>query len=335
MRHGKPVAAFTAALLCANCSGWQSAFDTHGAEAIGLAHLMTFIMTVCAAVWTAVVAVLAWALWRRRHPRPDPLAADARTERKMALVVMGSVTATIVIITIFTAASFVATRALTSPAGDALIVRIRGYQWWWEITYLDPRTDQTFTTANELHVPVGRPVRIRLAAADVIHSFWVPSLAGKQDLIPGRDNDLTFTAQRAGVYRGQCAEFCGLQHARMAVLVVAQEPELFETWRQSQLAGANVPTAPEQIAGRQVFETKSCAACHTVRGTQANGSLGPDLTHVGSRKTIAAGVFDNTRGSLAAWIADPQTIKPGNNMPMVNLTADELNAVSAYLTGLK
>jgi cytochrome c oxidase subunit 2 len=169
----------------------------------------------------------------------------------------------------------------------------------------------------------------------VIHSFWVPNLAGKQDLIPGRANSLTFVAARPGVYRGQCAEFCGLQHAHMALLVVAQDAASFAAWRAAQLREAAAPRDAEAEQGRAFFISKQCAACHTVRGTSAAGTLGPDLTHVGGRAAIAAGVLPTTRGSLAAWIADPQTIKPGNNMPMVPMTPEQLRAVSAWLAELQ
>jgi cytochrome c oxidase subunit 2 len=174
-----------------------------------------------------------------------------------------------------------------------------------------------------------------LVAEDVIHSFWAPNLAGKQDLIPGRDNTLSFVVDQPGVYRQQCAEFCGLQHAHMAMVIVAESPDAFEAWRQGQLAEATVAATPDEELGQKVFVAKSCSACHAIRGTAAAGRNGPDLTHVGGRQYIAAGVLPTTRGSLAAWIADPQTIKPGNNMPLVALSATELNAVSAYLAALK
>jgi cytochrome c oxidase subunit 2 len=163
----------------------------------------------------------------------------------------------------------------------------------------------------------------------------VPSLAGKQDLIPGRSNELTIRAERPGVYRGQCAEFCGLQHSHMAVLVIAENSEDYDRWVDAQRQQAIASTDQEIEAGKAVFMSKPCAACHTVRGTGASGTTGPDLTHVGSRQTIGAGLLDTTRGSLAAWIADPQTLKPGNNMPMVALSSDELRQVSAYLASLK
>jgi cytochrome c oxidase subunit II len=216
-----------------------------------------------------------------------------------------------------------------------LDIRVRGYQWWWEVTYLDAHPQQVFSTANEIHVPVGRPVHLKLAAADVIHSFWVPNLAGKQDLIPGRQNSLTFTASQVGVYRGQCAEFCGLQHAHMALLVIVDDNDAFERWRTQQLTASVPPRGRQQQTGKQLFESKACAACHTIQGSLASGSIGPDLTHLASRHYIAAGLLPTNRGTIAAWVADPQTLKPGSNMPQVPLTADELNALSAYLADLR
>jgi cytochrome c oxidase subunit 2 len=328
-----PIVSLLPVLLCAGCAGAQSTFGGGGEQAEGIARLIIFIMIVCAAVWLAVMIALAAALWRRAARRPDPLALDRDRQRRMAIVVGGSVAATVVIISLFTLSSYWVTHSLAAASRDALHIDVRGYQWWWKITYLD--ADRPLITANEIHVPVGRAVRIHLSAEDVIHSFWVPSLTGKQDLIPGRDNNISFVAVRPGVYRGQCAEFCGLQHARMAMLVIAQSPQDYEAWRQSQIAVASIPANTDEQTGQKVFLSKPCAACHTVRGTAAAGVLGPDLTHVASRQTIAAGVLETTRGSLAAWIADPQTIKPGNNMPMISLSPDELIALSAYMASLK
>ncbi len=329
LRHG--ACALALALCCSGCSGWQSALDPAGLPAFNLRHLMLSIMLACAIVWAAVVAVLAFALWRRPSVQPE----RAARERRMTIVVSAALAATVLIISAFTAASFFTTRALATAEKHALVIRVRGFQWWWEVNYFDAKTGTTFATANEIHVPVGRLVRLQLAGADVIHSFWVPSLAGKQDLIPGRDNELTFIAQRAGIYRGQCAEFCGMQHARMALMVIAHPPDEFEAWHRQQQADAFRPSDDELTRGRDVFIAKACSACHTIRGTAATGITGPDLTHVGSRRMIAAGVLETTRGTLAAWIADPQTIKPGNNMPMVPLAPDELRAVSAYLASLR
>jgi cytochrome c oxidase subunit 2 len=190
-------------------------------------------------------------------------------------------------------------------------------------------------TANEIHIPVGKPVHIRLASRDVIHSFWVPDLHGKKDLIPGKDTDLWLRADRAGVYRGQCAEFCGWQHAHMALLVIAEPQDRFDAWLASQRQTPPPPSTPLGQRGRAVFESQACPLCHTVAGTQANGSAGPDLTHLASRRTIAAGTLPNTIGSLGGWIVDPQSTKPGNRMPAVTLHADDLQALLAYLETLR
>ncbi|RAI38961.1 cytochrome c oxidase subunit II [Rhodoplanes roseus] len=335
MRRVQRAVALALAVGLAGCSGWQSALDPHGTDAARLAGLMWFVMATCAAVWVLVVLTLAPALWRRRAPRPDPLALDAPRERRMRAVIAGAVGATVVVISVFTLTSFVTTRGLGVTGSDEPTIRVRGRQWWWEVEYLDRDPARAFKTANEIHVPVGRPVRLRLEGDDVIHSFWVPSLAGKQDMIPGRTNELVIRAERPGLYRGQCAEFCGIQHAHMAFLVVAEDEVAYARWLEIQRSDAAPPSGPEQEAGRAAFLSRQCAACHTVRGTPAAGTTGPDLTHVGSRRTIGAGLLDTTRGAMAAWIADPQTLKPGNNMPLVPLDADALRDISAYLVGLE
>jgi cytochrome c oxidase subunit 2 len=323
-------------LLLANCSGWQSALDAQGAPAQRLEELIFWIVAICAVVWLTVIALLARALWRRREPTGVPLALDAHRERRMMVAVVSGIAVTVVIITGFTVASFLTTRSLAIASPADLTVKVSGKQWWWDVEYSGSASQPSLKTANEIHIPVGRNVRVELRGDDVIHSFWVPSLAGKQDLIPGRKNVLTLRAERSGVYRGQCAEFCGMQHAHMAFLVVADENGAFQNWSRAQ-AGPAVLSATNPLIekGRDVFLSKPCAACHAVRGTSAKGSTGPDLTHVGSRSTIAAGLLPTTLGSLAAWIADPQTLKPGNNMPMVPLAPEELRAVAAYMASLK
>lgn len=322
-------------LPLAGCGGWQSVLDPRGSAAEELHGLFWLFTIICGVVWGAVLLVLAAALWHRRRPAELSEAQRARSERRSGFAVGIALAATVMIISGLTLASYFATRSIAQEHPEALTIRVRGFQWWWEATYADPAPSRVFLAANELHLPAGHPVRLELAAADVIHSFWVPNLAGKQDMIPGRENVLTFMPQEPGTYRAQCAEFCGVQHAHMALLIVVEPPEDFERWRDAQIAEAAQPRTREEEAGRHVLESKACSACHTVRGTSAAGTLGPDLTHVGGRQTIAAGLLPTTRGSLAAWIADPQTIKPGNNMPMVPLTADELQAVSAYLAGLR
>ncbi|MBV9076963.1 MAG: cytochrome c oxidase subunit II [Methylobacteriaceae bacterium] len=317
------------------CSGSQSALDAHGAQASALRDLMGLFTVVCGTVWLLVLLALAVAVWRRRASGREPAEPGATSERRLGIVVGVAVALTVLTITGLTFASYRTTRGLTGIADEGVTIRLRGYQWWWEATYQDQAPERVFRTANELRIPVGRPVRVELAGVDVIHSFWVPSLAGKQDIIPGRQNEITLKAERPGIYRGQCAEFCGLQHAHMAFLVIAELPENYEAWRSAQLRAAEPPADPEAARGRDVFLAKSCKACHAIRGTPAGGVLGPDLTHVASRETIAAGLLPTTRGSLAAWVADPQTVKPGSKMPLVPLDADELRAVSAYLASLK
>lgn len=318
-------------LFLSGCAGRQSALDAGGPSALALENLIFLFFAVCGIVFVLVMGVMAWALVRARNgPSGNP-----QTERSMGRVVAGAIGATFIVITFLTAASFYATPSLDRGKADPPTIVVRGQQWWWQFNYLDPDPAKAFQTANELHIPVGTDVRLRLEASDVIHSFWVPNLTGKQDLVPGRENALTLHASKPGVYRGQCGEFCGLQHSHMALLVVADEPGDYARWLEAQRLAAAAPLDDEAAAGRLVFMSKPCAACHTIRGTEASGTTGPDLTHVGSRSTIGAGLLENTRGSIAAWIADPQTLKPGNNMPLVPVTSEELRQLSAYMRELK
>lgn len=330
-------AAIVAMVACplSGCTGWQSAMDVHGAPAENLLRLIAAIIVGCSIIWLCVVVILVIALTRGRERSGVELEPNPRTERRMMIAVLSGVAATVAIITAFTVISFFATRALTLASDNDLTIQVRGLQWWWDIVYLDPSSQRSFRTANEIHIPVGRNVRLQLHGVDVIHSFWVPSLAGKQDMIPGRLNELTIRAERPGIYRGQCAEFCGIQHAHMALFVIAEDAATFEKWASREATAEATIAETEVQLGRQVFLSKPCAGCHAVRGTAAVSTNGPDLTHVGSRRYIGSGMLETTRGSLAAWIADPQRLKPGNNMPQVPLTADELQAVSAYMESLK
>lgn len=306
--------------------------DAQGYSAVLLKDLILLIVVVCLAVLIAVMAVLAWSLMRRRDERTGE---DRDTEQRLRNWVSGAVAATVLIIIGLTMASFQTTRNIDRTGNPDLTIRVRAQQWWWQFIYEDADPARSFQTANEIHIPVGKEVQVRLESTDVIHSFWAPSLAGKQDLVPGRENRLTLRAERPGVYRGQCSEFCGLQHSHMAFFVIAEDEESYRQWAAAQRQPGVQTGETEASAGKTVFMTRQCAACHTIRGTGAAGTTGPDLTHVGSRRTIAAGLMDNTRGSLAAWIADPQTLKPGNNMPLVPLTSDELRQLSAYMESLK
>jgi len=321
---------FLAGLL-AGCTGVQSALDPRGPAAADLFHIILFFVSVCVSVFLLVMGALVWSLLRK----PSREDSEGAQERQISVVVTVAILSTAAIIVMLTVVSFSSERLPEYREASSAAILVRGEQWWWRFDYDGDDSSAGFQTANELHIPVGQDVRLRLQATDVIHSFWVPSLAGKQDLVPGRDNTITLHAERPGVYRGQCAEFCGLQHAHMALEVVAQEPEAYRQWLESQRRSAVVSEDAAVLAGRDVFMRKPCAACHTIRGTEAKGTSGPDLTHVASRRLLAAGVLQNSTGSLAAWIADPQTVKPGNNMPLVPMTSEELLQVTAFLETLR
>lgn len=220
------------------------------------------------------------------------------------------------------------------PRPGEMRIRVTAEMWWWRVAYLDDQGREAFQDANEVHIPVGRPVVFELESADVIHSFWVPRLGGKRDMIPGRRNFLRLQADEAGAYGGQCAEYCGGPHALMGLVVVAHEPSAFEAWRARQAVAS--PGAAVLGLGRDVFQRAGCGACHTVEGTPFNGQAGPDLSHVGARRTLGAGILPNNQGTLAGWIVDSQSLKPGNRMPAYPvLTGEELRAVAAWLDGLE
>ncbi|KAK0331858.1 hypothetical protein LTR94_027236 [Friedmanniomyces endolithicus] len=231
-------------------------------------------------------------------------------------------------------------RVSSAPKPGEMRIRVTGEMWWWRVAYLDDQGREILQDANEVHIPIGQPVVFELESADVIHSFWVPRLGGKTDMIPGRRNFMRLQADEAGTYGGQCAEYCGGPHALMGLVVVAHEPDRFVAWRDRQAADAAPIGDPSRLAelarGRQVFDASGCSACHTIRGTEANGLAGPDLTHVGSRQTLGAGILPNNTGTMAGWISDSQSLKPGNRMPAYPvLNGQDLRAVSAYLGSLK
>ena len=216
------------------------------------------------------------------------------------------------------------------PGPVALTIDVDGAQWWWRFVYEPQNGAPAFATANELHIPAGVPVRLRITASDVIHSFWVPSLGGKTDAIPGQVNEAWLESDKPGTYGGQCTEFCGEEHSQMALLIIAEPQTAFDAWRAHQ-ADASAPVTDAAGPGQFV---QSCGRCHAVRGTEARGTIGPDLTHLMSRRTIAAGMLANNRGNLAGWIANPDGIKPGTKMPAVPLSGPQLQAVVTYLSTL-
>jgi cytochrome c oxidase subunit 2 len=292
-------------------------------------------VAVLATVWVLTMISLLLALRRRRPADMDPLATDPRTERRMTITISVAIGLTLVTVVSLTGLSYAAQKVLFAHKDGALTLLVTGQQWWWEVTYEDPQPNRVFTTANEIHIPVGEPVLIKLESSDVIHSFWVPSLTGKMDAITGRQNLIQILADRPGVYRGQCAEYCGLQHAHMGLLVIAESKEDFERWREHQISSAIPPNDDERQRGMEILLSKPCVMCHQIRGTDAGGKVAPDLTHVGSRRYIGAGTLETTRGNIAAWIVDPHGAKPGVNMPTIQLEPDEVQPLATYLEGLK
>ena len=315
------------ALLASSCStDAPSVLSPSGESAQRIDRLWWLMLWISVVVFALVAGLMAVAIVRRRRRGLEVDATEPRWGDRF-VVVAGVVLPAVIL----TSVLVVSARDLIeiTDAGDAdLTVEVVGHMWWWEVRYPDGAA-----TANEIHIPVGELVRFEVTSVDVIHSFWVPQLAPKIDMIPGRTNVLDVRAERAGTYRGQCAEFCGLQHANMAFFVVAEPRAEFDRWLQEQARPASLPTGTA-APGLEVFLRSSCVGCHTIRGTEANGTLGPDLTHVGARTTLAAGSIENTPDNLAAWISDPQAIKAGAVMPPTELTREELSAVVDYLEGL-
>jgi cytochrome c oxidase subunit 2 len=312
--------------------GVQNALDPAGPLAAAISSLTWWFFGVLAVVYVLVIGALVWAIVRRRTAADD----SPETGHRLGLSITAAATVTVVTLVVLTYASVATGRGLLSPSGPgAITVDVIGHQWWWEFQYHDVSPSEIVNAPNELHIPVGVPVAIRAISRDVIHSFWVPSLHGKRDLIPGMVTHTWIQADEPGVYRGQCAEFCGHQHANMAFLVVAEPMEQFTAWLQQQRRGAPPPQTDEQQRGHDVFMRGPCVMCHTIRGTSAGSRVGPDLTHVASRQTIAAGTLPNTRGHRAGWIADSQSIKPGNRMPPNLVQGEDLQAILAYLETLR
>ena len=255
---------------------------------------------------------------------------------RKAVIIGGGVIFPLVTLSALLVYGLLLSRNLVMAGTPALRIEVVGEQFWWRVHYLDSSGAPHLVAANEIRIPTGLPIEFVLKSNDVIHSFWVPSLAGKLDMIPGRVNAYRFAAERPGVYRGQCAEYCGAQHALMAFYVVAMEQTEFDSWYARESAPAPEPTVAFLASGQKVFLENGCGACHTVRGTPANGKIGPDLTHVGSRVSLAAGTYPNNAGTLAGWISSAQHLKPGNLMPSFgNLTGEQLRATAAYLESLK
>jgi cytochrome c oxidase subunit 2 len=309
-------------------------YGTKAYPVVGLTWGLLIISIIVSLIFLILVPLGAWL---RRHPR-GIIALEAvpieRSGSGLKWLSIGLVLSSVALL-----GSLVWTMTVlanvNSPHGPvALTIEVTGQQWWWKARYLSSDPSKILTTANEIHIPVGKAVRVRLIGADVIHSFWVPALSGKTDAIPGQINETWLEAARPGRYRGQCTQYCGWQHAHMAFFVTAESPDKFQAWLSQQLQDTPPATSPETQKGEHLFEAH-CGLCHAVRGTMANGTVAPDLTHLMSRETLAAGTLPNTPGNLAGWIANPQSIKPGANMPNLYLSGPELTAITSYLQTLK
>jgi cytochrome c oxidase subunit 2 len=312
--------------MISGCDGPQSALAPAGRGAEQLADLFWVMAAGAIVVWLIVVGLGVYCLLR----------PESGSRRKAAIYIIGGgvlfPTVVLAALLVF-GLSLLPAQVAPAPEGS-LQVTVTGYQWWWRVGY--PSHGEAAELANEIHLPVGEPVQFQLFSADVIHSFWVPSLGGKVDMIPGRGTQLTLHPTQTGVFRGTCAEYCGTSHALMSFYVVVKEKQEFRRWLYQQSEPAQPPASPLGVRGQELFITHGCGACHTVRGTSAQGKVGPDLTHVGSRLSLGAGILPNEPESFIKWIERPDSVKPDALMPhFAMLPPDDLQALAAYLDGLK
>jgi cytochrome c oxidase subunit 2 len=337
-------------LLLAGCSTVQSTYNPEGHAAHEIAKL-SWLMTILFLVVTAIMWGLLWVAATRRRgtlSEHDPIDSGGG----QAWIAIGGLAIPLLVLTlIFVLGLRLLSRfpihgahgamdmnhgAMNRGGVKAPDILVIGHQWWWEVHYLDGDLDQHFTTANEIHIPTNRPVDIELESADVMHSFWIPALHGKVDLIPGHTNFVRIEASQVGSFPGQCAEYCGAQHAHMRLLVVAQPPDEYAAWTQQQVKPAADPSTPIALAGEQTFIAGPCSMCHQVRGTTAGGRVGPDLTHVGSRQYLAANTIPNNDAYLEAWITHAQSFKPEAQMPdLTQFDGRQLQGLVAYLRQLQ
>ncbi|MGH6767974.1 MAG: cytochrome c oxidase subunit II [Xanthobacteraceae bacterium] len=312
----------------AGCASEQSIFAPHGPQAADIAQLgwiliagaAFVLLVVCAALWVAICG---------------GSTARSRLARSSAVIGLGIVFPAVTLSALLLYSVWLTRTSIETRASSGVRVEVVGEQWWWRVTYVRPDGART-ASANEIGIPVGQAVEFELTSPDVIHSFWVPNLGGKVDMIPGRTTRLRLRADRPGVFRGQCAEYCGGPHAWMAIRVVARTQADHDAWVAREAAPAVKPATDMERRGQALFLGAGCGACHTIRGTQANGTIGPDLSHIGSRRAIAAELLPMTQANLARFIVDGQALKPGNRMPPFRIfSRDDLNAVAAYLHGLR
>jgi cytochrome c oxidase subunit II len=320
--------------------GNQTSLNPVGPGASHIEHTFAVIFWITAVVYCIVLITLVISVYRKRHSldiMPDPEQTSQASDRMATRAVAGAMVVTVALLFVMLISSFRTSRALGKMNDDqALTIDVYGHQWWWEVQY--PNTGQPYKiveTANEIHLPVGVPIRIHGTSRDVINSFWAPNVQGKRDLMPGYDTDLMLRIDQAGRWRGQCAEYCGEQHAHMSFYMVAEPKDEFEAWLDAQAKPAVSPTTPQTVHGQQIFLTHACVMCHTIRGTSAGSRVGPDLTHVASRATIAAGMLPDTVGNLGGWVLNAQALKPGCRMPPNQMSGSDLQDLLAYLETLR
>src|SRR5436305_6634365 len=326
------------ALFVAQFTGEHNSLHPAGPQASDIEWLYWVIFWITFVAFVLMIAGFARAAARNRTQATEmlPIMSDPEGDRRATWAVSSAVAITVLTLFAVLFMSVITGKKVEGRTStNPITIQITGHQWWWEVQYPSPQADQTITTANEIHIPVGRPVVILTSSADVIHSFWAPSINGKRDLLPGYSSAFWIQIDQPGVYHGQCAEFCGMQHAHMGFSIIAEHDDAFEAWKAQQLKPAKDPTDTEAVHGREVFLTHACVMCHTIRGTDAGSRFGPDLTHIASRGMIAAETLPNTRGALAGWIVDPQSTKPGSQMAANPLPPDDLNALIAYLQSLQ
>lgn len=316
-------------------SDTPSALDPRGAGAAQILPLLDLFIAIAVFVVLLVAGLMIAALLRNRRATSQTLPEGDSDDGRRWLI-WGGIVLPIILLAIAFGSTVHTLAAISAPKDPPLSIHVTGRQWWWEVNY----RDQGFATANEVHIPVGVPVEIVLQTGDVVHSFWVPQLHGKMDAVPGRVNTLTLQADEAGVYRGECAEFCGLQHAHMGLMVIAESQEAFDQWVTAQQQPSETPQDATALRGMEVFLNAGCANCHVVRGlddTSVDASvidLGPDLTHLHTRLTLAGATLTNNRGNLAGWVVGAQHVKPGSLMPNMDLSGEDLQALLAYLESL-
>jgi cytochrome c oxidase subunit 2 len=334
MRRTLGVVICACGLLLAGCGSKQSALSTASRQSHDIAVLWWWMLGAAAIVFFGAVALLGVS-WIRRASRGLPFVGEREAVPQSMVLVFGIAIPLVALVTLFGVADvyLVGQTSPPDPRSTSMTIDVIGHQWWWEVRY--PDANPPAVTANEIHVPVNTRVNVVATTADVIHSFWVPAVNRKIDMVPGYRNRVLLDADHTGVFRGQCAQFCGFQHAHMSLELFVQTPAAFHAWLANMSSPPRAPSTAAARAGEHVFMTSQCESCHRIAGTPAQGTIGPDLTHLASRTTLAADTIPNTPAKLAAWIRNPQATKPGDRMPDLGLPNAKIASLVSYLESLR